>query len=141
MARQVIISEELRQFIKEYADDYYSLFLLLFFASHPYARFNKLAITHALVQENSRHYVHQALGRLVDKGVISMRMDNNVSLYLLCDNASMRSLVLQLGKLDISQRHGLLEQVPPPLRKGYGIAGILLADKPSAVYTTAVKTS
>ncbi len=142
MAGQVVIPEELHQFIKEYADDYYSVFLLLFFAAHPRARFNKLAITHALDRDNGGHYVHQALGKLVDKGVIDMRMDNNIPLYLLCDNTSIRSPVLQLGKLGMRQRQGLLKQVcPHPVKKEYRIAWYSAGRQPSAVSTMAVKAS
>ena len=48
MDSEITISEELVHFIRKNANDRYRLQLVLFFADHPCAQFNELAIIHAL---------------------------------------------------------------------------------------------
>jgi hypothetical protein len=110
MTSKVIISEELSHFIKEHANDHCALQLILFFAIHPYARFSELAITHALNQNGGRRSLQKVLRNLVDRGIIRKCIENNVLLYSLSDNSSMRSLVLELARLDVQQRWLLLRQ-------------------------------
>ena len=117
MTTQTIAPRELRNFIKEYADDYCAVSLLLFFSAYPLTRFSRLAIVHALNPDNSTNHVHRALEKLVDKGVINTRVDNNTTLYWLGDNSTTRRLVLQFGKLAMSHRQLFLRHVSScPLR-------------------------
>ena len=110
MTTQTSVRGELRRFIKEYADDYYTVSLLLFFAAYPFARFSRLAIIHAL-PDNSTNKIHRGLEKLVDKGVISTRVDNNTTLYSLSDDSTTRRLVLQFGRLAMSHRKLFLRHV------------------------------
>ena len=110
MTTQTSVRGELRRFIKEYADDYYAVSLLLVFAAYPFTRFSRLAIIHAL-PDNSTNKIHQGLAKLVDKGVISTRVDNNTALYWLGDDSSTRKLVLQFGRLAKSHRGVFLRHV------------------------------
>ncbi len=102
MSSKITISEDLFRFISEHTNDYYALQLILFFAEHPYAQFNELAIIHALNQDGGRRCLQQALRILVDKGMIKTCVDSNVHVYSLPEN--MRSLVLELARLNPSQR-------------------------------------
>ncbi len=111
MNSAIIISEELRYFIKEHADDHYTQQLILFFTDHPQARFSELAIIHALSQNGGRGYIQKALKHLVEKGILKMSTDSNVVFYSLTEN--MRSLVLELTRLDIHQRRLLLRKICP----------------------------
>lgn len=93
---------KLHQFISEYADDQRCLLeLLRFWGRHPSARFNRLAIVHALDCQQSR--VNKALCYLLDHGVIEGRTENNVTLYSLAAIEPLRSLVLSLAKRDLPQ--------------------------------------
>src|SRR3990172_753706 len=98
MDSESTISEESLNFIKEAANDSYCLQIILFFAGHPYAQFNELAIIHALNHDGERRYLQRALGVLVDKAMIKTHMDSKTLVYLLADN--MRSLASELAKLD-----------------------------------------
>ncbi len=118
MTRGIIISAELSHFIKENSDDYYTLQLMLFFADHPYTRFNELAIIHALNPECGRRGIQKALRELVAKGIIKTCVDSNMHLYSLLENA--RSLILELAGLDLGQRQPLLRQTIPSSIRGNG---------------------
>ncbi len=102
MSGKITISEELCRFISEHTNDYFALQLILFFAEHPYTQFNELAIIHALSQDGGRRSLQKALRILVDKGMIKTCTDSNVLIYSLPEN--MRSLVLELARLNPSQR-------------------------------------
>jgi len=104
MDRKATVSEELRHFVMEYADDDYAASLIIFFAAYPFTRFSRLAIVHALNPDNCRNQVHEALEKLVDKGIINTRVDNGTALYWLIDNSATRRLVLQFGRLAMSPR-------------------------------------
>ncbi len=113
MTSEITISEELRHFVNEHTNDYYTLQIILFFADHPYARFSELAIIHALNHDGGGHCIQEALRGLVDKGMMKMSTESNVAFYSLPENTSMWSLVLELAKLDVHQQQILLRQICP----------------------------
>ena len=59
-------------------------------------RFNRLAVVHALNQDNGRRYIQKALDELIDQGIIKASAEGNLPLYSLAEN--MRRLVLKLTK-------------------------------------------
>jgi len=137
MASEITVSEELCHFIKEHATDYYTLQLILFFAHHPYAQFDEMAISQALNQGSERHCIQKALGDLADKGIVQTSIANNVPLYSLTVN--MRSLVLELAKLDVRQQQLLLKQAwRYSVRKGDHISQFPVAKVPSMIASTTV---
>lgn len=94
--------EEFSQFIDEYPDDpYYLIEMLHFWVTHPCAQFNKLAIIHAL--DSRQIYTEKALHYLVNKGVLRGKVKNEISLYSLTEEKSMRDLVLNMVKSNLSQ--------------------------------------
>ncbi len=109
---EVTSQDRLCQITKEYAGDHDCLLeLLQFFGRYPHTRFSGLAVVHAL---NSRRlYIERALRHLVDKGVVKRYSENNVSLYSLTEDESLRSLILDLAKLDWGQWQLLLRQIYP----------------------------
>ena len=111
MGEQATLTYELQSFIEEYADDDCAARLLLFFADYPFARFNRLAIIHALDQQNDRQQILQALEKLVDKGLVNRCIDNDTALYCLGGDSATRQLVLQFGRLAKSQQRLLLNRV------------------------------
>ena len=89
-------SDVLSRFMAERRDDYYAWQLIVFFSEHPYVRFNRLAIIHALNQDGGRRYIQLALDELIDQGIIKIVTDGNLALYSLAEN--MRRLILKLTK-------------------------------------------
>ena len=93
---EVPVSEVLNRFIEEQRNDYYAWQLILFFSEHPYVRFNRLAIIHALNQDNGRRYIQKALDELIQQGIIKVSTEANLPLYSLAED--MRRLVLKLTR-------------------------------------------
>jgi hypothetical protein len=112
-AVEIAIAEKPCQFIKQNVDDHYCLELLRFFGWYPHARFNELAVIHALNSNHGNLYTKRALRQLVDKGVVRISIDNNISLYSLTEDESLRSLALDLAKLDWHQWQVVLRQAHP----------------------------
>ncbi|MBI4188255.1 MAG: hypothetical protein HY529_03505 [Chloroflexi bacterium] len=110
MTPEAGMSEELHLFIRENVEDYYSFQLLLFFARHPYTRFNELAIIHAFNEDRGRPHIKKALKELVGKGVVNMCTETNVRLYSLSEDDLCRRSVLNLARLDVYQGQLLLRQ-------------------------------
>ncbi len=109
---ETTLQEKLCQFIKQHVDDQCCLLeLLQFFGRYPHTRFSGLAVIHAL--NGRRLHTERALRYLVDKGVVKKRSENNVSLYSLTEDESLRSLILDLAKLDWGQWQLLLRQIYP----------------------------
>jgi hypothetical protein len=108
---QIHIAANLYQFIKEYADDHYCLELLRFLGRYPNARFSRLALAHALDVNGGRLYIGRALRHLIAKGVVKTYIKNNVGLYSLTRDESLRSLALDLGKLDWCQWQFALRRI------------------------------
>ena len=92
----VASSDVLCRFIEEQKNDYCAWQLILFFAEHPYVRFNRLAVLHALNQENGRRYIQKALDELIEQGIIKVTTEGNLPLYSLAED--MRRLVLKLTR-------------------------------------------
>ena len=92
----VAAPDVLSRFIEEQRNDYYAWQLILFFSEHPYVRFNRLAIIHALNQDNGRRYIQIALDELIEQGIIKVSTEANLPLYSLAED--MRRLVLKLTR-------------------------------------------
>jgi len=112
-ASEIAIAEKLDQFLKEYADSYYCLEILRFFGKYPRARFSGLAVVHALNVNGGRLYIEKVLRYLIDKGVVKTYIENNVRLYSLTEDESLRSLVSDLAKLDWHQWQLVVRQICP----------------------------
>ena len=95
-AGEVANSDVLSRFIEERRNDYYAWQLILFFSEHPYVRFNRLAIIHALNQDNGKRDIQKALDELIEQGIIKVSADANLPLYSLAED--MRRLVLKLTR-------------------------------------------
>ncbi len=93
---EVASSDVLSRFFDEQRNDYCAWQLILFFAEHPYVRFNRLAIIHALNQDSGRRYIQIALDELIEQGIIKVSTDATMSLYSLAED--MRRLVLKLTR-------------------------------------------
>jgi hypothetical protein len=108
---EIAIAEKLYEFIKEYTDGHYCLEILRFFGRCPRARFSELAVVHALDANGGRLCIARVLRHLIDKGVVKTYIENNVRLYSLTEDGSLRSLALDLAKLDWNQWQLVVRQV------------------------------
>jgi hypothetical protein len=107
MMGEINTSNNTCNLIKENKSDYYTMQVILFFSDHPFARFNELAIIHALNQENGRRYIQEALKDLVDAEMIKSGMDGGIAVFSLVEN--MRGRVMELARLDVGQQQRLLQ--------------------------------
>jgi hypothetical protein len=113
---EVVIEEKLCQFIKEYGEGQYCLLeLLRFLGRHPLACFSQLAIVRAL--DSNKQYVERALRHLINKGVVSVKVEYNEARYILTDDESIRKPVINVAKLDWFQWQLALGQMRPNAKK------------------------
>ena len=89
-------SDVLSRFIREQHNDYYAWQLIIFFAEHPFVRFNRLAVIHALNQDNGRRFIQAALDGLIRQGIIKTTTEGDLPLFTLAED--MRRLVLKLTR-------------------------------------------
>jgi len=110
IASVVAIEERLSQYIRNYADDRRCLVeLLRFLGKHPYTRFSRSAVVHAL--KNQRVYVERSLKYLIANGVVSWASENKIHLYSLTEDGPDRNWALDLARLDWCQWQVVLRQV------------------------------
>ena len=95
-AAEGISRDVLSRYIEESRNDYYAWQLIQFFAQHPYMRFNRLAVVHALSQDNRRSFIMEALEGLIEEGIVKVTHEGCSVVYSLSDN--MRLLVLKLTR-------------------------------------------
>jgi hypothetical protein len=112
---QITLAEKLCHFLKQYMDDSYCLQLLRFFGGYPYTRFSEPVIVHAVNSNNGKSHTRRALRQLVDKGVVRMSTANDVLLYSLTEDESLRNLASDLAKLDWPQWQLVFRQTRPTL--------------------------
>ncbi|MBI4186641.1 MAG: hypothetical protein HY530_03930 [Chloroflexi bacterium] len=103
----------LDDFIGKFEDNHYCLELLQFFGAHPCARFNKLALIHALSDNGGKSHVERALAHLAKKGIVEAYTDNNAHLYSLTEREPMHEMVVDLAKLGGHKWQVVLRQSAP----------------------------
>jgi hypothetical protein len=100
---EITKQEAFIQFIGKYGENCHCLELLRFFGTYPYARFNRLAVIHAINENGRKWELERALVHLIDEGVVKTCTENNTRLYSLTEDESIRAKVLELAKLDWHQ--------------------------------------
>lgn len=89
------MQEELARIVTGYADNRNYLFELLYFwAWHPCAQLDRLAIVRLL--ENCERHLEAALSYLLDNQVLQRTSKNDVFFFLLTDAEPLRTQVLSL---------------------------------------------
>jgi hypothetical protein len=101
----------INQLMKKLISNHCCLELLRFFVEHPNGRFSKLAILHAIDEDDSRLEVERALSQLAEEGILKTFIDNNISFYMLTRDEPMRSLVLNMALFNWREWQLLLEHV------------------------------
>ena len=107
---ETTITEQLCQFVKQYVDGHYCLELLRFFGCHPRTRFSELVIVHALNSKRGVLEIKKALKQLVDKKVVKISVDNNIPLYSISEDESLRVLASELANLDWNRWQLMIKQ-------------------------------
>jgi hypothetical protein len=107
--KDINLKDSLCNFIREFADDLYSLELLLFFSRHPNARFNRTAVLHAVI--TSRFDTGIALKRLIDKKLVITYCENGITLFALTKEEPSHSLAAQLIAIDQRQWQNIVENI------------------------------
>jgi hypothetical protein len=90
----------LGKLVKKLISDRCCLMLLRFFVVHPNGRFSKLAIVHAIDDNNSKTEVEKGLRQMVDEGILMTNIENDVSFYLLTREESVRQSILEMAEFD-----------------------------------------
>lgn len=90
----------LGQLIKKLINNRCCLALLRFFVAHPNGRFSKLAIVHAIDDNDSKLEIEKALKQLVDEGILMINIENDISFYLLTREGVVREIILEMGEFD-----------------------------------------
>jgi hypothetical protein len=90
----------LGQLVKKLINNRCCLMLLRFFVVHPNGRFSKLAIVHAIDDNNSKTEVEKALMHMVDEGILMINIENDVSFYLLTREETVRQSILEMAEFD-----------------------------------------
>ncbi len=102
-AAQAISRNTSVQFIEKYVDDNYCLELLRYFGGYPFMRFSEAAVIHPLNGHGGSHRILNALKRLITDGIIRAFDENNLRLYRLTEEDSVRIPIMNLAKIDWSQ--------------------------------------
>ena len=95
-ANMAPVPDVLGRFLEEQKNDYCAWQIILFFSDHPFVRFNRLAVIHALNQENGRRHIQMALDELTAQGVLKVSTEGTFPLYALADGV--RGLIQKLTR-------------------------------------------
>ena len=90
----------LSQLMKKLISNRCCLALLRFFLAHPNGRFSRLAIVHAIDDNDSKLEVEKALMHLVDEGILMINIENDISFYLLTREEPVRRAILEMAEFD-----------------------------------------
>ena len=90
----------LGQMVKKLISNRCCLTLLRFFIAHPNGRFSKLAVVHAIDDNHHKAEVETALAQMVDEGLLTLNIENDVSFYQMTREEPMRQSILEMGEFD-----------------------------------------
>jgi DNA-binding MarR family transcriptional regulator len=96
-----VTENEIRIFIREFADDYDSREVLRLLGRHPYTRFNLSALADSLDMKPKD--VGRTINRLEEKGLVRTIECKATALYALTENESKRDLITKTAALDYRQ--------------------------------------
>jgi hypothetical protein len=106
----VVVEIQLIQYIEDYTDDRRCLLeLIRFLGKHPFTRFSRLAIIHALKDQSI--LVSRGLTYLVEKELVTEEVENSIHLFSLATTENTRTFTNELSQLDWCQWQSLLRQV------------------------------
>jgi hypothetical protein len=127
MKNNETVSEDLGKFLRNYAEDVFSMRVFLYFTDHPYAQLSETVIMSAVGRGVDKHNIQKALSDFVGKGIIGKSVSHDVSFYSLPDN--IRNLAIEMDNMGQVQRYSLMNEysVYSSLRRGSVLRTILPA--------------
>ena len=94
---------ETKHLMRALISNHSSLGLIRFFAIHPNGRFSKLAIIHAIDEDDSQREIENAMADLVLAGVLTTCTMNGVCYYRLTADEPVRGIVVKTAEMDWRQ--------------------------------------
>jgi len=85
--------------------------LLRFFAAHPNGRFSKLAVIHAMDDDDNRPKIEDAIEQMIEEGIIIQSDEKGIVYYMLTKEEAMRKLVINMALFDWRDWQMVLEHV------------------------------
>jgi len=99
------------QLMKKLVSNRCCLGLLRFFAAHPNGRFSKLAVIHALDEDDNRPRIENAIEQMIEEGIIKSSEEKEVTYYMLTKDEAMRKLVINVALFDWRDWQMVLEHI------------------------------
>lgn len=99
------------QLMKKLVGNRCCLGLLRFFAAHPNGRFSKLAVIHALDEDDNRPCIENAIEQMIEEGIIKTSEEKDVIYYTLTREEAMRKLVINVALFDWRDWQMVLEHI------------------------------
>jgi len=99
------------QLMKKLVGNRCCLGLLRFFAAHPNGRFSKLAVIHAMDEDDNRPRIENAIEQMIEEGIIKATEEKNNTFYMLTKDEAMRKLVINVALFDWRDWQMVLEHI------------------------------
>lgn len=99
------------QLMKKLIGNHCCLELLRFFAAHPNGRFSRLAVIHALDDNDNRPEIIAGVEMMIEEGIITELEDKGTTCYMLTRDEAMRKLVLNIALFDWRDWQMVLERM------------------------------
>jgi hypothetical protein len=99
------------QLMKKLVGNRCCLGLLRFFAAHPNGRFSKLAVIHAMDEDDNRPRIENAIEQMIEDDLIRVVEEKNVTYYMLTKDEAMRKLVINVALFDWRDWQMVLEHI------------------------------
>lgn len=99
------------QLMKKLVGNRCCLGLLRFFAAHPNGRFSKLAVIHAMDDDDNRPRIENAIEQMIEEGIIKSDDEKLDTYYMLTRDEVMRKLVINVALFDWHDWQMVLENM------------------------------
>ena len=99
------------QLMKKLVGNRCCLGLLRFFAAHPNGRFSKLAVIHAMDEDDNRPRIENAIEQMIEEGIIKSSDEKDITYYMLTKDEAMRKLVINVALFDWRDWQMVLEHI------------------------------
>ena len=100
---------DLNAFLNKYGNTHARQEILLFWALHPHARFNRLAVLSAI--DCSKLDARKTLDDMVSDKLVEINTDSGIDTYSLTSDGNIRKLITLIRTFDCSQRQILFQQI------------------------------
>ena len=99
------------QLMRKLVGNHCCLGLLRFFAAHPDGRFSKLAVIHAIDEDDNKPKIEKAIAQMIEEGILKADDEKGTVYYTLTKEKAMRKLVINMALFDWHDWQMVLEHV------------------------------